>query len=319
MPRCPESFPDLPIPQVPESPPRILVSECLLGRPVRYDGGHKLDPTLLETLGPHVEWVPVCPEVGCGLPVPRPPMMLAGDPGAPRLVETVSGADHTGRMLDFVTRWLESAGDGPDAFVCKRASPSCGKAGPGPGLFTQAFMARFPLVPVEEEGRLHDPVARAMFVERLFTLRRYRELLAGGRTRGRLVSFHADHKYLLLSHGRTFYEEGGRLVAQAKTSAADDPFTRYGELLQRAMDARPTAGMRADALHHMAGYLRPHLEAAGRAELAGMISDYREGRVPLDAPVSRLRCHVEAFGIEYLARQKFLYPHPAERLLRDPH
>jgi uncharacterized protein YbgA (DUF1722 family)/uncharacterized protein YbbK (DUF523 family) len=300
------------------SPPRILVSACLLGEKVRYDGGHKRDPYLVGTLGKFVEWLPVCPEVECGLPVPREAMRLSGDPDAPALVGKASGVDHTARMRAFIARKLRDLeGAGLCGYVCKGGSPSCGMAPRPIGLFTAAFTARFPLVPVEEAGRLDDPQRREAFIERIFTLRRFRETAAGGRTRGRLVEFHSDHKYLLLSHGRVHYEAMGRLVAQAKSMPAGELFDRYGALLVKALEAKATPKKCADALHHMAGYFRPHLDAAGKAELQALISSHREGRVPLVVPVTLVRHYVARFGIGYLARQRFLDPAPAELMLRN--
>jgi uncharacterized protein YbbK (DUF523 family) len=147
-------------------PVRLLASACLLGGNVRYDGGNRLEPALAEAAVRGVEWVPVCPEVECGLPVPRPPMRLSGDPASPRLVETEGGADHTARMEAFVARKLRELEEGGlSGYVCKSGSPSCGlegvvvfdaatgePAGTGAGLFTRAFRARFPAVPVAESG-----------------------------------------------------------------------------------------------------------------------------------------------------------------------
>lgn len=164
----------------------VLVSACLLGRNVRYDGGHKRDPFLMESFGAKVLWVPVCPEVECGLSTPREPMRLAGIPGSPRLVGAESGADYTERMLRWAkVRLRELESIGLCGYVCKKNSPSCSGigridvvcdagtlAGPGSGLFTKAFVEHFPDLPVEEEGRLRDPAAREAFLEKVFALSR---------------------------------------------------------------------------------------------------------------------------------------------------
>src|SRR2546427_7327391 len=167
--------------------PRIGISQCLLGEPVRYDGGHKRDSVLIETLGRHLEWVPVCPEVEVGLGTPREPMQLVGDRHAPRLVTINTGADHTEAMNRFAqqrVRELEALN--LSGFVFKSASPSCGikgvslfntqgvEAHNGVGLFASAFMAHFPEMPVEDEGRLHDPQVLKDFLERVFDYRRSR-------------------------------------------------------------------------------------------------------------------------------------------------
>jgi len=164
----------------------VLISACLLGEKVRYDGGHKLDRFLLENFGKIVRWVPICPEVGCGLSVPREPMVLKGDPASAMLVGANSGTDHTERMMRWAkVRLRELKSIGLCGYVCKKNSPSCSGigridvigdsgavSGPGSGIFTKAFVERFPHVPVEEEGRLRDPAVRESFLEKAFSLHR---------------------------------------------------------------------------------------------------------------------------------------------------
>jgi uncharacterized protein YbbK (DUF523 family) len=163
---------------------KIGISACLLGKNVRYDGGHKLDPRLMDTLGQVVEWAPVCPEVEAGLSVPREAMQLVSGPDAPRLVTIETRIDHTGRMTHWVRRELvRISNQGLSGFVFKARSPSCGvrdaeivtssgrSAGRGAGLFAAAVAARFPALPVEDEGRLQDPVVRKSFLERAFAHR----------------------------------------------------------------------------------------------------------------------------------------------------
>jgi len=147
-------------------PVRVLVSACLLGEKVRYDGGHKRDPFLIGTLGPFVEWVRVCPEVDCGLPVPREAMRLARDPSHPHLVAIGTGIDHTERMERWAEARLEElSGLDLRAYICKKDSPSCGME--PAGVFTRMFIGRFPHLPVEEEGRLSDPVRCRRFLRRV--------------------------------------------------------------------------------------------------------------------------------------------------------
>ena len=311
-------------------PVRILVSSCLLGEKVRYDGGHKRDLFLLETLGPLVEWVPVCPEVECGLPVPREAMRLSGDPGNPRLVTNKTGIDLTERMarwaiarLDQLSR-LDLCG-----YICKKDSPSSGMervkvygrdgipARTGAGIFTRMFMERFPLVPVEEEGRLADPVLREMFVERVFCLRRFRDLIAAPLSRGALVEFHTDHKLLLLSHDRGHYEEMGRLVARAKSLPVESLYGTYQELFMAALAHKATPKKCADVLMHIAGYFKDVLSSDEKQELLDLISRYRKRMIPLVVPVTMVLHYVRKYDVPYLARQVFLNPHPAELMLRN--
>lgn len=294
-------------------PIRLLVSACLLGKRVRYDGGHKKDAFLVGTLGKFVHYVPVCPESDCGLPTPREPMRLVGDPSSPRLVGLRTGADHTDRML----RWTRGKLDELErldlcGYICKKGSPSSGME---EGLFTRAFLRRFPLVPVEDEERLADPVRRETFIERVFTLRRFRDLVKSGGTPGALAAFHADHELLLLSHGRPQYSSMGRLVARAKELPARELYDRYRDLLLEALSRPATVSRRTDALTHAMGHLKKLLAPDERKELLEAIDGYRDRRVPLAVPATLIRHHVRKHNVPYLRRQVFLHPDPAELML----
>ncbi|MGD1075101.1 MAG: DUF523 domain-containing protein [Thermodesulfovibrionales bacterium] len=169
---------------------KIGISSCLLGERVRYDGGHKLDHFLVQTLGTYVQWVPVCPEVEYGLPVPREAMHLAGDVASPRLVTRKTGTDHTEGMLRWAKKKLaELEKQDLCGFVFKSRSPSSGMKGvkvytqsampsyKGVGIFANAFMEYFPLVPVEDDKRLNDPALRENFVERIFAYKRWKDFI----------------------------------------------------------------------------------------------------------------------------------------------
>jgi uncharacterized protein YbgA (DUF1722 family)/uncharacterized protein YbbK (DUF523 family) len=313
-----------------DRPLRVGVSSCLLGEEVRYDGGHKRDAFLTDMLGAYVEWVPVCPEVESGMGIPRPAVRLELEGGELRVVDPKSRADHTSRLV----RWSESrlreieqldlAG-----WILKKDSPSCGMervkvwrkhAVPvrdGRGLFAGRLLERMPNLPVEEEGRLHDAALRENFVERLFAYRRLRDLLDGHWSVGDLVAFHTAHKLQLLSHSEPHYRKLGRLVAGAKSLARRDVATRYESGFMEALRSLATRRRQTNVLQHCAGYVRDGLDAAGRAELAALIDDYRRGFVPLVVPITLLRHHVRRLDVAYLAGQRYLEPHPKELMLRN--
>jgi len=239
---------------------KLGISACLLGEPVRYDGQHKLDPFLRDTLGRYVDFVPVCPEAEVGLGIPREAMHLGGDPADPRLVVVKTGIDHTDRMNVWARRRVgQLEQEGLWGFIFKSRSPSCGTEGvkvftangmavkAGIGLFAAAFMAHFPLLPVEEEGRLQDPDLRENFIERIFTLQRWREMLAGGKTLRSLIAFHAAHKYLLLSHSEVHCRRMGKLVAAGRALQTADLFARYETLLLQAMSLKSTPSRSSSA------------------------------------------------------------------------
>src|SRR5210317_835399 len=222
---------------MPEEKLRLGISSCLLGEKVRFDGSHKHDRFLTGTLGRYVEYVPVCPEVELGLPTPRETLRLVGQPENQRLVFSKSGEDITESMQAWARkRVAELEKEDLSGFVFKSKSPSSGMARvklydkngspntQGVGLFAKAFMEHFPLLPVEEEGRLHDPRLRENFIEIIFTLKRWRAILSRGKTRGNLVDFHTRHKLLLLSHSPQIYRQMGKLVAEQHDEKIDDIF-----------------------------------------------------------------------------------------------
>jgi uncharacterized protein YbgA (DUF1722 family)/uncharacterized protein YbbK (DUF523 family) len=311
-------------------PVRLLVSACLLGDPVRYDGGHKRDPYLVETLGRFVEWIRVCPEVDCGLGVPRDSMRLVGDPARPHLVIANTGVDLTERMEHFArARMKELEPLDLCGYICKKDSPSSGMervrvygaaglpARRGAGVFTRIFTEHFPLVPVEEEGRLQDPLLREMFVERVFCLKRWRDLTREGLSLRRLIGFHTDHKLLLLSHSRQGHDELGRLVAGARGMAPRRLHDDYLRLFMDTLSRKATVKKHCDVLLHMVGHFKTLLTPDERQELLEVITHYRDRLVPLIVPLTLFQHYVRKHDVSYLARQVHLNPHPVELMLRN--
>jgi uncharacterized protein YbgA (DUF1722 family)/uncharacterized protein YbbK (DUF523 family) len=309
---------------------RIGVSSCLLGQKVRFDGGHKRDAFLVDTFGEFVEWVPVCPELEVGMGLPREPIRLLRSGAGIRLVGVKSATDHTDSMTRYSARRAEKlARENLDGYILKKDSPSCGMervkvydpngspARSGRGLFAEALIARFPLLPVEEEGRLSDPRLRDNFVERVFAFRRLRELWAGRWTIGGLVRFHTVHKLTLLAHSPATYRALGQLVAGASTRPRAEVQAAYEEGFMRGMATMATPRKHVNVLQHMLGYFRRTLDDDSRAELAQSIADYQKGLLPLVVPVTLFRHHVRRCEVSYLAGQTYLEPHPKELMLRN--
>ena len=309
---------------------KLGISTCLLGENVRYDGGHKLDRFLTDTLGQYVEYAPVCPEVECGLPIPRESMHLEGDPNSPRLVTLRTKQDMTDRMVGWAKRRVsELEKEGLCGFVFKSDSPSSGmervrvyneKGMPvkkGVGMFARIFMEHFPLLPVEDEGRLHDPTLRENFVERIFTLKRWREALAKKESRGNLVDFHTQHKLLILSHSPKHYQIMGKLVARAKEIPLKDLFQQYQTILMEALLLKTTQKKNANVLMHMMGYFKEQLSPDEKQELLEVIDHYRQEYIPLIVPITLVNHYVRKYDQPYLKQQVYLNPHPLELQLRN--
>jgi uncharacterized protein YbbK (DUF523 family)/uncharacterized protein YbgA (DUF1722 family) len=313
-----------------QQPIRVGVSACLLGEAVRFDGGHKRDRFVTDQLGRFVEFVPVCPEVESGLPVPRPTLRLSGSAEEPRLVFNESGEDYTDAMLAYARarvvalERLDLCG-----YVLKSDSPSCGMervrvygqggmaSRKGRGLFARVLMEQLPLLPVEEEGRLNDAKLRETFVERVFAYRRWRDFERAPFALARLSSFHAAHKYLLLAHDPVRYASLGRLVAGGKQLGRAELRGRYGEGFAQAMSKPASRGRHFNVLQHMAGFFKQRLDDASRRELHDALEDYRAGVTPLIVPLTLVKHHVRTLEIEYLASQVYLAPHPKELMLRN--
>jgi uncharacterized protein YbgA (DUF1722 family)/uncharacterized protein YbbK (DUF523 family) len=308
---------------------RIGISSCLLGREVRYDGGHKQDRFLIDVLGKHVRWVPVCPEVEVGMGVPREAIRLEGNADAPRLLGVRSRTDHTEAMRAFARRRTREL-DAHElcGYVLKKDSPSCGlervrlvtDAGTtreGIGMFARALIEHAPLLPVEEEGRLNDPRLRENWIERVFAYHRFRELAAQRFSRGALVAFHTAHKFQLLSHGTAPYQALGRLVAQIAAYTPTAFLSAYGEAFMSALRAKATPARHVNVLQHVAGFFKQELSTGEKRELEEVLADYRAGLVPLVVPITLVRHHARAHGTAYILAQTYLSPHPKELALRS--
>jgi uncharacterized protein YbgA (DUF1722 family)/uncharacterized protein YbbK (DUF523 family) len=309
---------------------KLGISTCLLGENVRYDGGHKLDRFLTDTLGQYVEYVPVCPEVECGLPIPRESMHLEGDPESPRLVTSKTKQDMTERMVRWAKRRVvELEEEDLCGFVFKSDSPSSGmervrvyneKGMPvkkGTGMFARIFMEHFPLLPVEDEGRLHDPELRENFIERIFTLRRWREVLTKRESRGNVVDFHTKHKLLILSHSPKHYQTMGKLVANAKEISIKELYQQYQTILMETLQLKTTPKKNANVLQHMMGYFKEQLSADEKQEMLEVIDHFRQEYIPLIVPITLIRHYVRKYDQPYLKEQVYLNPHPLELQLRN--
>jgi len=309
---------------------RLGISSCLLGNKVRYDGGHKLDRFLTVTLGKYIEYVPVCPEVECGLSIPRPSMRLEGNTDAPRLIVTSTREDLTEIMETWAKkRVTELEKEDLCGYIFKSDSPSSGmervkiyneKSMPvknGVGVFAAIFMKHFPLLPVEDEGRLHDPGLRENFIERIFALKRWRETLDNKNFKKSLIDFHTRHKLLILAHSPKHYQQMGKLVAAQKSITHKDMQKQYQDLLLEALKVKATPQKHVNVLQHMVGYFKKQLSGDEKKELLEIINDYRNGNIPLIVPVTLISHYVRKYNDHYLGQQLYLNPHPSELQLRN--
>lgn len=309
---------------------RVGVSSCLLGNPVRYDGGHKHDRYITDTLGKYFDFVPVCPEVECGLPIPREAMRLLGDPEAPRLVTSRSEIDLTDQMLSYChTRVRELKKNDLCAFIFKKDSPSSGlhkvkvynKSGHsqknGRGFFAAAFTSHFPLLPVEEEGRLNDAGLRESFIEKVFCYYRWKTFLQQKPDYKSLIDFHSNHKLQLMSHSPKHLSKMGKMVAAGKNIPEETLLTGYQSDLMEAMSLKATVKKNVNVLYHIAGYFKKLINSDEKNELISLIESYANHTAPLIIPLTLANHFIRKYNISYLQNQTYLEPHPSELMLRN--
>jgi uncharacterized protein YbgA (DUF1722 family)/uncharacterized protein YbbK (DUF523 family) len=300
--------------------PRIGVSSCLLGHEVRVNGGYKRYRFLTDELNPYVAWVPFCPEVEIGLSTPRETIRLTADG---RLVNRGGTTDHTAAMAALP---LPTDLDG---YVFKARSPSCGlRAIPryrgdgqpadhdGHGLYAERVLARFPLLAVEDEGRLNDTDLREAFTERIFAAARLRSLLREPWEPRDLVAFHARHTLQMLAHDPARYRKAGQLVAAAGAAPRGPTAAAYQRLFWMAMAAKASRGRNVNALLHAYSRIGKELDQPRRQDLVARIDAYRRGQEPLSVPVALLAHYASGGGLSWLADQTYLRPFPAALRLR---
>ncbi len=309
---------------------KIGISSCLLGNKVRWDGDHKQDRFITDTLGEYLEFVAVCPESECGLGTPRETLRLEGDPETCRLVTWKTKIDHTDPMIAWSEEKLnELAEKDLCGFIFKSKSPSCGlerisvysntsvPLKQGIGIFARAFMKRFPRLPVEDDGRLHDPKLRENFIETLFTLKRWRDILSHEKQIKHLIDFHTRNKLLILSHNQSIYRRMGKLVATGASIGVDDLYDQYELMLLDALRGNTTVKKNINVLMHLMGYFKKDISTDEKQELLDIIDQYRKSEVPLIVPTTMINHYARKYHQPYLKSQTYLHPHPVSLKLRN--
>ncbi|WP_090939740.1 YbgA family protein [Nonomuraea jiangxiensis] len=307
--------------------PRLAVSSCLLGEPVRHNGEHCRARFLTDVLAPFVDWVAICPEMELGLGAPRETLRLERSAEGPRLMTRRSRRDLTPAMTALAAG--RAATLHVDGYVFKAKSPSCGIHGiplyagdtavdrRRRGLFADAVIRSHPLLPVEDDGRLNDAVLREAFVERVFAHARLRALMRGGPRPGDLVAFHSRHKMQLLAHSPAGYRETGRLVSQAGLRDRAELMDGYSQAFRRTLAVRSSVGRHVNVLQHCLGMVSDRLDDARRADLAEVIGSYQRREVALSAPLALLRHHALGVSATYVQEQTYFAPYPEQLGLRN--
>ncbi|QPO18704.1 DUF1722 domain-containing protein [Pseudomonas sp. Y39-6] len=315
----------------PSFKPKIGISACLLGENVRFNGGHKQSQLCSEVLAAYFDFVPLCPEVAIGLGIPRETIRLVGDAASPQAVGSVHRELNVTAPLGEYGEKMAAEHSDLCGYIFMQKSPSCGLErvkvyrengapvdGGGRGIYAQAFCARHPNLPVEEDGRLNDPVLRENFLTRVFVYASWQQLLGEGLSRHRLLAFHARYKYLLMAHSPAHYKSLGNLLGgMAKGEDLDALGSGYFSALMSGLRKCATRGTHTNVLQHISGYLKQAISADDKQEMQTVIGQYRQGIVPLVVPLTLLKHHFRLHPDRYIAQQAYLQPHPENLSLRN--
>jgi uncharacterized protein YbgA (DUF1722 family)/uncharacterized protein YbbK (DUF523 family) len=301
--------------------PKLGISACLLGAEVRFNGGHKESHLCTRALTEYFEFVPACPEVAIGMGIPREPIRLVGDAENPQALGSVNRElNVTQALADYGVQMAAELGD-ISGYIFMQKSPSCGLErvkvyrengapvdGGGRGIYAQAFCVRHPNLPVEEDGRLNDPVLRENFITRVFAYAAWHELLKAGLTRRSLTEFHSRYKYQLMANDPVQYKTLGNMGR----SDPNDIAAQYFSDLMAALKKCATRRTHTNVLQHLTGYLKQTISAADKQEIQQLITQYHQGIVPLIVPLTLLKHHFRQHPDPYVALQVYMQPQPAE-------
>ena len=310
--------------------PKIAISACLLGAEVRFNGGHKASQLCSQALSEYFEFVPLCPEVAIGLGIPRQPIRLIGDPAQPQAVGSVDSSLDVTRPLHDYGVAMAAAHTDICGYIFMQKSPSCGLERvkvyqdggrpaelSGRGIYAQAFCAAHPDLPVEEDGRLNDPVLRENFLTRVYAYSAWQQLLGDGITRRSLTEFHARYKYQLMAHHPEQYKTLGNMLGSLGKGDPREIAPQYFSELMKALKKCATRRTHTNVLQHISGYLKQSLSREDKQEMQYLIGQYLHGIVPLVVPLTLLKHHFRQHPDPYISRQVYLQPHPENLSLRN--
>lgn len=308
----------------------IGVSQCLLGEPVRFDGGHKHNHYLTDELSQYFDFQGICPEVAIGLGVPRKPIRMIVSDGQARIRGTIqTDLDVTDELALEADKAALSMAD-MCGYIFMQNSPSCGVYGlkrydeqgnfldkKGRGVYAERLMSLMPLLPVEEAGRLNDAGLRDNFLTRVFALADWKASVAKQPTAKALINFYSRYKYQVMAHHVPSYFAIGRFLANLSERDINNVCDEFIGLFMTALSHHASRKGNTNTMMHLRGYLKNGLAREEQAELSRLIEAYYEGYVPLVVPLTMLKHHLLKNDNAYLKQQTYWAPHPEKLGLRN--
>lgn len=312
----------------------VGISACLMGAPVRFNGGHKQSKFCKDTLSQYFDFHSICPEVAIGMSTPRQAIRLVSQQSSDLSVRALGSDDPTLDVTDDLETYAhKQALEMSDlcGYIFMQKSPSCGvfgvkrylpngySEGSTRGIFARVFMEKNPLIPVEEAGRLNDPALRENFMMRVFALHDWKKTTRNGVTAQQVISFHARYKYLVMAHSVSHYKILGALLSDMSKEPVESIAAQYIEHLMQALAKPASRKHHCNALLHLQGYLKKFISKSDKQELNTCIDHYRNGVIPLIVPMTLLKHHLNHHDevASYAKQQVYLNPHPFELGLRN--
>ncbi len=308
----------------PEKEITLGISACLTGQKVRYNGEYKRSESVANHLTNFFHLKPVCPEVEIGMGIPREPIRLIGTAADDYRVRGSDNPenDFTDQMMEFGRTTALSLKQDISGYILMQKSPSCGMervkiyhenghplGASGAGIFAKTLMESCPLLPIEEEGRLHDPVLRDNFFVRVFAFHRWQQEMRDNPTYSGLVAFHSIYKYMLMAHSPKNYQKLGQIVSIGRKKPVEDLADEYIQLFMATLTLKATRKSHTNVLLHLLGYIKKTLSDESRQAMLKVIEDYRTGMIPLVVPITMLRHFLDSHGSDYVKSQIYLQPH----------
>ncbi|MCO4786858.1 MAG: DUF1722 domain-containing protein [Marinomonas atlantica] len=308
----------------------VGISACLLGENVRFNGGHSRSLYCLGPLSEYFDYQKFCPEMAAGFGTPRPTMRLEGDPNDPRLVfSNKRDVEITDQLVSSNERYLDNLPD-IDGYIVMKNSPSCGyerikvyQENGHPhmqrvrGLFTQSLMDRYPNLPIEEDGRLNDPLLRENFLLRVFAHHEFRNTVLKNLSMKNLIDYHSRYKYVVMAHSQPAYKSIGRLLSGQEKMSIEDLSEEYFKQFMAALAKPAKRKDHCNVLMHLVGYLKREVDSAVRQDILNVVEQYRRGEVNLTTPTTLLYHYLKLYGSEYVKEQRYFAPYPQALGIRN--
>lgn len=308
---------------------KIAVSACLLGEKVRFDGGHKHDRFVTDELGKYASFAPFCPEA-IAFGTPRPSIRLVNKESDYRVISNKNGDDLTDELIDkSYQEFYKIVQNDLSGIIFKSKSPSCGMGSAkaylengfadskADGVFVAICKEKFPLLPMEEEGRLQDDWLRENFIMQLFAYNSFEVLKNSTPTIKMLVDFHTKNKFLLQAKDEKIYRVLGNIVGNHEKLPFDELLSNYEYNFKTAIAKKSSIKRNRNVLEHMSGFFKNELSSVEKETLHEQIEEYAQKIVPIVVPLSTIKLYAKKYNNEYLLGQVFLDPYPKELALRS--